>query len=268
MIDICFNLDEEYINPCKVLIRGIEETTDEEITFHFIGIKETDMGTKSKCCFYEKPDLSYFLEENLTDYYYFTQAAMYRLLIPFLIPVDKALYMDIDIVVLKDIKTLWDKEVDLIGAVVDPCSMFRIKKLGVEADKYYNSGVILFNSKKIREQMPNYKKRILTAQKIYDLTLKDQDILNIVFQDHITTLGYEFNLDSHNLKEEGEPEEVSKAKDKANNDPTLVHCMGQKKWWDVEGLPFGACWDKVARKYIPEKRKKCVIKESMYIIRN
>lgn len=267
MLNICFNLDEKYVMPCKVLIREIDATTKEKITYHFIGINERDMGTSNKCKFYPNPDLSYFMEENLTDYYYFSQAAMYRLLIPFLIEADRALYLDIDTVVLKDIKTLYDKEIDYVGAVIDPFTIYHNKRLGHGAEVYYNSGVILFNSKKIRENMPNYKKRILAAQKIYDLDLKDQDIFNIIFQDHITNIGYEWNIDAHNLKEKTESKEVSELKDKAFENPSLVHCMGKEKWWTIEGLHFGSYWDKFAQELIPTYRKKCIIKDGMYIIR-
>lgn len=268
MVHICFNLDEKYVNPCKVLIREILATTNEECTFHFIGIDKRDMGTTSTCLFYPKPDLSYFNAENLTSYYYFSQAAMYRLLIPFLIETDRAIYLDIDTVVLKDIKTLWDKDIDLVGAVIDPCDIFHNSRLGLGAKNYFNSGVIVFNSKKIREAMPDYKERILKAQMEYTLDLKDQDIFNIVFKDHITSLGYEFNIDSHNLKEKEETKTVSELKDNAFNNPTIVHCMGKEKWWTLSGLHFGDYWDSFAKDLIPSNRKKCIIKGDLYIIRN
>lgn len=268
MIHICFNLDDKYLNPCKVLMREILATTTEEITFHFIGIDEKDMGVDSKCVFYPNPDLSYFTDDNLGSYNYFSQAAMYRLLIPFLINTDKAIYMDIDTVVLKDIKNLWDKEIDLVGAVIDPCNIYHNQRLSHGAKNYFNSGVILFNSKKIRETFTDYKERILKAQEDYVLELRDQDIFNVVFNGHITSLGYEYNIDAHNLKEETETKEVSKLKDKAFNNPTIVHCMGTKKWWTINGLHFGDYWDKHAKELIPANRKKCIIKGDLYIIRN
>ncbi len=268
MIHICFNLDEKYVKPCKVLIREIVATTNEECTFHFIGIDKRDMGTTSPCVFYPKPDLSYFNDDNLKNYYYFSQAAMYRLLIPFLIETDRAIYLDIDTVVLKDIKTLWNKDIDLVGAVIDPCDLFHNNRLAHGAKNYYNSGIILFNSKKIRKEMPDYKERILQAQKDYILDLKDQDIFNIVFKEHITTLGYEFNIDSHNLKEKDETKATSKAKDEAFKNPTIVHCMGKEKWWTLDGLYFGDYWDFYAQELIPSNRKKCIIKGDLYIVRN
>lgn len=242
MIHICFNLDEKYVFPCKVLIQSILKHTKEQITFHFIGISKTDMGTDMKCIFYPNPDTSYFIDENLGNYYYFSQAAMYRLLIPFLIEADKVLYMDIDMLVRDDIKNLFDTDVDIVGAVIDPCEILHKTRLKIDRP-YFNSGLILFNNKAIKEKYPDYKERILQAQKDYVLDLKDQDIFNIVFGGNILPLDYKWNIDSYNLKEKTESKETSIAKDKAYKNPSIVHCMGKNKWWTLEGMEFGKEWD-------------------------
>jgi len=266
MIHICFNLDENYVMPCKVLMRQLDALTSDKITYHLIGITQRDMGTKYQCKFYPKPDLSYFTDDNLGSYYYFTQAAMYRLLIPFLVETDRAIYMDIDTLVLKDIKKLWDKDIDYAGAVIDPCCLYHKKRLKVK--DYYNSGIILFDSKKIRENMPDYKERILKAQRDYVLDLKDQDIFNIVFKDHITTLGYEYNIDVHNLIEPDDSKKTITAKNKAFKNPSIVHCMGKEKWWNYDGLAFGDYWDKYAGADVPKNRKTCLMINGILVVRN
>lgn len=268
MIHICFNLDDKYILPCRVLIREIDYYSSDKITYHLIGIKPIKIDTKNICKFYPNPDLSYFQPEHLKSYYYFSKVAMYRLLIPYLIKTDRAIYMDIDTVIFDNIKKLWDEEIDYIGAVIDPCSIFHRNRLKIKANKYYNSGVILFNSKKIREKIPDYKEKILQAQKDYILDLKDQDIFNIVFNGHITTLDYKYNIDVHNLKEKEESKETSKAKDKAIENPIIAHCMGEDKWWNYQGLKFGEYWDSFAQELIPPMRKRIQEWNGMLIIRN
>ena len=268
MIHICFNLDEKYVMPCKVLIKEIDDKTSDNITYHFIGIAEKDMETNNKCMFYPNPDLSYFTDDNLGDYLYFSQAAMYRLLIPFLIKADKAIYMDCDMIAFQDIKLLWNKEVDLVGAVKDPCSNYHNNRLGIDTSDYFNSGLILFNSKKIRETIKDYKERVLAAQKDYKLELKDQDIFNIIFKDNITNLGYEFSINSNNAKDINETKETIQAKAKALKNPVIAHCMGKEKWWTHKGLKFGDYWDKYAGKYIPVSRKTCLWINGFLIIRN
>lgn len=268
MIHICFNLDEKYLMPCKVLIRGIESNTKENITFHLIGIDKVNMGCKSDCKYYPNPDLSLFKSENLKNYGYFSKAAMYRLLIPVIIPADKVIYLDIDTIVTDDIKNLWKKRIDYAGAVIDPCSILHKNRLNAQLEDYYNSGVIVFNCKKIRENMPDYKERIIKIQEEYVLHLKDQDIFNIIFKDHITNLGYEWNIDAHNLKEKEESKRVSRLKDKAFEKPSIIHCMGKEKWWNYDGLAFCKTWDKYAKEYIPQFRKTCIRINGMLIIRN
>ena len=245
MIHVCFNLDKNYVEPCKVCMNSILSNTKEEITFHLLGIDVSDFGDTDveNLIFYPDIDVSCFSKENLEDYYYFSKAAMYRLLIPYIVETDRAIYIDIDTLILDDIKNLWDMEVDYVGAIIDPCNLQHLKRLKLKTDAYVNSGVILFNSKKIRKEFKDYKKAIIKAQKDFVLELKDQDIFNIIFNKHISIIDYKWNIDVYNLKEKGESKTTSKAKDKAYENPSLVHCMGSRKWWAWEGLPFGEEWD-------------------------
>ena len=114
--------------------------------------------------------------------------------------------------------------------------------------------------------MPDYKERIIAAQTEYKLDLRDQDIFNIVFKGHITTLGYEWNIDAHNLKEKAETKRVSALKDEAFKNPCAVHCMGKEKWWNSNGLSFGDYWDKFAGCDVPKNRKTCIWINNMLIV--
>jgi lipopolysaccharide biosynthesis glycosyltransferase len=75
-----------------------------------------------------------------------------------LIPIEakKILYLDVDMIVLKDISTLWNVDLGdkLFGAVQDKCKTMlstwggvaNYKELGLNADdKYFNSGLLLLN---------------------------------------------------------------------------------------------------------------------------
>ena len=44
MIHVCFNLDKNYVEPCKVCMNSILSNTKEEITFHLLGIDVSDFG--------------------------------------------------------------------------------------------------------------------------------------------------------------------------------------------------------------------------------
>jgi len=91
---------------------------------------------------------------------YYTSAIYYRLFIPDLFPqYDKAIYLDCDTVLLEDIAILFDKEIgdNFIGAVADQAvsavPQFREytkNALDVDAEEYFNSGVIVLNLKQLR----------------------------------------------------------------------------------------------------------------------
>lgn len=96
---------------------------------------------------------------------------------------DRVLYLDTDTVALKDVTPLF--EADLfghdIGVVHDP----------MREKEYFNSGVMLFNLKEIRndgsfKQARNY----IFANK---LMMPDQDALNVVYKDNRTFLSNDFN---------------------------------------------------------------------------
>lgn len=89
-----------------------------------------------------------------------------RLFIPYFIPkeIEKVLYLDVDMIVQKDITTLF--EIDLtdyvVGAVLDPRiitfdnswgGILNYKELGLPGTaRYFNTGLLVMNTKKWREQ--------------------------------------------------------------------------------------------------------------------
>jgi len=94
-----------------------------------------------------------------------------RLFIPYFIPeaIEKVLYLDVDMIVQKDITELF--EIDLgdavVGAVLDPRiitfdnswgGVLNYKELGIDGTtRYFNTGLLLMNTKKWREQQVTEK---------------------------------------------------------------------------------------------------------------
>jgi lipopolysaccharide biosynthesis glycosyltransferase len=123
-----------------------------------------------------------------------------RLLIPDLKPnIDKAIYLDSDIVVLGDIAELYNENLDnyIIGAVSE--ELFSWKKLQNNLDikdnhKCFNSGVLLINSKKWREQ--NITKKVFEIEEKYreKIRWEDQDILNKCFENNYKQLNMKYNF--------------------------------------------------------------------------
>lgn len=119
---------------------------------------------------------------------YFTLTIYFRLFIPVMFPqYDKGIYIDSDVVVLGDLAELFDTDIgdNYIGAcpdhsVVDVPELARYMENAVGVDKYeyINSGVLLMNLKKLREE--EIDKHFLTLLNTYqfDCIAPDQDYLN------------------------------------------------------------------------------------------
>ena len=106
-----------------------------------------------------------------------------RLALPLLVEEDKVLYIDTDAIVIKDISRIWD--IDISNYYVAGCRDYGIlrdntyERLGINGS-YVNSGFILMNLKKIREdQIVDKWFDVVNSR---ELKYPDQDALNLVCQ--------------------------------------------------------------------------------------
>ncbi|MBD2860884.1 glycosyltransferase family 8 protein [Paenibacillus oceani] len=127
----------------------------------------------------------------------FGREAYYRVFIPSLLPesVHKAIYLDSDLIVLKDIVKLWGISLDqhYIAAVEDSVGSNRGRVLRIPADHYFNSGVLVLDLNKWRTyQVTN---RVMGYVKRYPrrIQIADQDGLNAVLHDRWKRLNPEWN---------------------------------------------------------------------------
>jgi lipopolysaccharide biosynthesis glycosyltransferase len=143
-----------------------------------------------------------------------------RIFIPYMVDqaAEKVIYLDVDTIVQDDISTLWN--VDLgdftIGAVQDysktvDCKWAGIpnyKQLGLAGDtKYFNSGVLLINPKKWREQAITSQVIDVLGKYREHVVMPDQYGLNVVFANKWKELDPKWNWFA-NLE---------------NNNPSLIH---------------------------------------------
>lgn len=130
----------------------------------------------------------------------------YRLVIPDVFDTyDKVLYLDCDLIVLKDISKLYEIDIgdNYLAAVRDITFQGNINGGNKEFNTYYskfkckdlnffNAGVLIMNTKKIRNNFSvNY---LLDFAQQGAFRFQDQDLLNILFEGFIYELGYEWNF--------------------------------------------------------------------------
>ena len=156
-----------------------------------------------------------------------TQGALYRLLLPDLIPVDKIVYFDCDIVFGLDIEQLWRK--DLLGkpvaAALDPGMAHfpamirqRVRETGVVLETYFNSGVLVMDLALLRREFQLYRQAIDFLKRFPNTVFHDQDALNSLFGNNYLPLDRCFNLI------------VSRALPSELQQPAIRHYAGVKPW--------------------------------------
>ena len=190
-----------------------------------------------------------------------TKGAFYRLLSADILPdLNKIIYLDDDVVVLGDLEILFRYAIDTqyIGGVRAPGFYYPEKwrkdkenELGIKIDQYVNSGVLLMNLKKIREDNMQ-EKFIELAQNSY--RSEDQDTLNVACYGRIRHIPFRFNCQtkytSPDSPEKYKYESVIPKDERidAEKNPVIIHfanrikpwqdntCYLAEKWWEYYSL--------------------------------
>ena len=127
------------------------------------------------------------LKEKMGRY---TIGSMFRVMLPELLPdVDKIIYLDADILVNRDIKELWDIDIQnyCLAAVPDYSTVngletpYPVAKQEVPASHYFNTGVLCMNLDRIRAKGSMHEKVLNYLEENPDARLLDQDALNAVY---------------------------------------------------------------------------------------
>lgn len=125
--------------------------------------------------------------------------AYFKLYIPQVIPCDKVLFLDCDIVVVRPLTQLYNLDLGdkPFAAVKDPLinelALDYKKSIGLtESDPYFNSGVMLFNLKVLRNNYL-FQDMLSILQSGKYLRFHDQELLNIVYKNNYEVLPEKYN---------------------------------------------------------------------------
>jgi lipopolysaccharide biosynthesis glycosyltransferase len=136
----------------------------------------------------------------------FSIGTLFRLLIPEVLFLDKAIYLDCDVVVNMDIRELWEISVDdcaLAGVLDRPADKpyrwispkaFRLKRMGCDPAAYINAGVLSMNLSRMRKEYNLVQESVpwFSRHKHYTDTA-DQDLINAHFRGDIKIIDGRFN---------------------------------------------------------------------------
>ena len=155
----------------------------------------------------------------------------YRLCLADLLPeIERIIYLDTDIVVQGDIAKLYDLEFakdQFIAGVNDMDSEELKEKISTSA--YINSGVILFDLATIRRIKLNVVEESIKILQNFRERISlniDQDLINIIFNDHIRLLDISWNAQSV-----GTPRGFKLGYDDKSIEKNIIHFIASHKPW-------------------------------------
>ena len=174
------------------------------------------------------------LFKDLKLTHHFTKEMYYRLLIPTFIKSNKALYLDCDLVVLGCIRDFYNQDIsDFYLAGVKNFGFDYHQKLGMDlcAD-YFNSGVLLINIKKWKQDKLLENVMMYIHSNSHNLMYPDQDALNAVINGRWKKAHLKYNQQSNffvyvNTLKGRELDEMVYS----ISTPTIIHYTGSSKPW-------------------------------------
>lgn len=249
LIPIFFTIDDAYAPLLGVALKSIIINASKERNYKVIVIQE-NVSDENQRKLLALANENFDIEvmpmrrslENITDRSenrlrcdYFTMTIFFRLFIPEMFPeYDKALYLDSDIVVPGDISELYDTNVEghLFAACPDYSSSdvpalihWMENAIGVDRDKYVNSGIMVMNLKKLREvKLEEHFMHLLNTYH-FNCIAPDQDYLNAMCKGQILFLDEAWDV-------------MPNPRKKKHPAPKLIHYNLFEKPWCYDNIQY------------------------------
>jgi lipopolysaccharide biosynthesis glycosyltransferase len=220
-------------------------------------------------CYYDDKKILNKLETLNIPLWRESHVANDRLFYQEIIPndIENILYLDSDTLVMGTIDRLplFLKDKPIYG-VRDLCSSKYLNNLDFKLNTYFNSGVLLINTK--LWQQDNWQEKIINVTKKYQGKLKypDQDLLNMAMAGEIGTLPINYNLMAINYL--FNKEELTKFINikgsnyynvneviKGMHDPKIIHgteCYKTRPWDGLGINPYAYIYITYMKKVFPE----------------
>lgn len=208
---------------------------------------------------------------DLLEVTHISRGMYYRLLIPELVEAEKVLYLDCDVLVRKDLSALYATNLKgLLGAaVVNPFHDGSRLGLG-ESDVYFNSGVLLINTREWCAQ--DVKSQVLTFLRQNEALLRmpDQDALNVVMKGKWLELNPTYNCQVSMLLRHNELGRELSPRWQTDflRDPAIMHfSAGHKQWHSSNRIVYSREYRSL-KSHIMEIRRGILLDRIISLIRS
>ena len=266
-IDVLYTIDENYAIPCLLSINSIllNNTSKNNYTFYImvndLSARKQDLMKKfikkrNQNVVFIDIDTNFIKKFNYKSHnvIYLTPVAAARLYADRYLPKDinKVIYLDSDTLINTDLVELYNinLENNIAGLVLNKGDIPYSKDLYDFKNGYYNSGVILLDLKKCREEKCSYAFENYFTQNFQKFTINpnekkeyfyliDQDLISIIWDGKIKNLDKMWNIQEFNITSER----------------GIIHYLGSLKPWlfkcnHKKNRIYLNYWDKT-----PEPRK-------------
>ena len=243
VIPIAMVTDDNYIMPTSVTIKSLIKNKKPDTIYEiYIITDKVSVDSKKILKTFEVQNVNINIidyQNKYKDLYnensYVSNATFIRFDIPDLLKdFDKILYLDVDMIIQKDLTDLYNTNLNdtYAGVVLDIGELFYDLTIRTGLKQYFNAGMILYNAKKYREE--NLAEKLLEIYKkdSKKLVLMDQDALNIGFNNNITILPPEYNY-QQSISEywNGEVKKYySLSKNTNIENVSIIHYTRMKPW--------------------------------------
>lgn len=249
-INICFSCDDNYVRHLSATLASILDNSSKDDIYNIYildgGISNDNKINILKMNNIRDFNLKYITIEKedftncpITDYAsYLTIATYYRFKIPtYLKNLDKVLYMDCDMIANRDIRELFDTNIDdyYVAAVPEVCNHHHKRRLEIEGGHYYfNAGLLLINNKKWKEEGIEEKLFEYALHPKRTIVHSDQDVLNDVLKYNVTYLPLSWNFQHDAIDMDESYLYHQKERMIALNNPYIIHYTNKYKPWHKE----------------------------------
>ncbi|WP_407725159.1 glycosyltransferase family 8 protein [Ruminococcus sp. JL13D9] len=243
-MNILISSDKKYLDKYCVMLNSLKRNANDEINVFFLNYRvgKEDMNAFSERL--QKEFRMHFFEIDVKNIafgnypigYHLSVETYFRILAQFLLPheLDRVLWLDGDIIILKEISDFYSQSFDGMKYVVCEERINNTeqgkelkKKLGLPKEHvYFNAGVMLMNLESLRKET-NAEALMRECFKLKDkVEWFDQDILNILYANQLKyddyyKYNYQIRYDN------------TIPKDRLK-DIHILHYNAEKKPWDYD----------------------------------
>lgn len=254
MIDIALITDENYINQVIVTITSLSINSNKSKNYNIYVLCNNVASEKQKLLknysngnirihTIEAQDYIKQLPKFRNGNSHVTSSALIKFYLPEIFKyLDKILYLDSDILILKDLYEI--NNIDLSDYYIAsaknsfsyPGSKEYLIEHEIETDIYFNSGVMLLNLKKMRED--NVSQKLVDYRMKHSVFCVDQDAFNAILCKNLKLLPYKYNLQITPFEDytfdkfcEIHNDYYAKSKKEALKQAYIIHFADYKKPW-------------------------------------